>query len=248
MESPQPIAKKPFVNPIPLHVAIIMDGNGRWAKKRHLPTILGHREGASTLKRLSRHAASLGVKFLTVYAFSTENWCRPREWVQEMMGLLRYYLKNEVKEISQHNIQLKMIGDRTGFDQDIQKLIKEAEEKTAKNTGLTLIIALNYGGRKEIVKACQEISQKILSGQLTPETIDETLFSKFLYTCDIPDPDLLIRSSGEFRLSNYLLWQLAYAELVFSDKLWPDFSEDDLENAITTYHARERRFGTVIAN
>lgn len=233
---------------VPTHVAIIMDGNGRWAKQRNLLTILGHREGASALKRITRHAGSMGIKFLTVYAFSTENWRRPATWIQEMMGLLRYYLKNEVREIVKNNVRLQIIGNRTEFDQDIQDMIQEVEEKTADNTGMTLVIALNYGGRKDIVKACQDISRKVASGDLTPESIDEDIFSAHLYTKDIPDPDLLIRSSGEYRISNYLLWQLAYSEFVFSNKLWPDFNEDDLEDAIKQYQSRNRRFGAIIAS
>ena len=233
---------------IPIHIAIIMDGNGRWASQRKLPTILGHREGASALKRISRHAGSMGIKFLTVYAFSTENWRRPAAWIQEMMGLLRYYLKNEVREIIKNNVRLQVIGNRTEFDQDIQDLINVIEKQTINNTGMTLVIALNYGGRKDIVKACQDISRKVASGELSPESINEDVFSDHLYTKDIPDPDLLIRSSGEFRISNYLLWQLAYSEFVFSDKLWPDFNEDDLEDAIKQYQSRSRRFGAVIAN
>lgn len=238
----------PQIISVPTHVAIIMDGNGRWAKQRNLPTILGHREGASALKRITRHAGSMGIKFLTVFAFSTENWRRPATWIQEMMGLLRYYLKNEVREIVKNNVRLQIIGNRTEFDQDIQDMIEEVEEKTAGNTGMTLVIALNYGGRKDIVKACQDISRKVASGDLPPESIDEDIFSAHLYTKDIPDPDLLIRSSGEFRISNYLLWQLAYSEFVFSNKLWPDFNEDDLEDAIKQYQSRNRRFGAIIAS
>lgn len=233
---------------VPTHIAIIMDGNGRWASQRKLPTILGHREGASALKRITKHAGSLGVKFLTVYAFSTENWRRPESWIMEMMGLLRYYLKNEVREITKNNVRLKIIGNKSDFDQDIQDLINEIEEQTCNNTGMTLVIALNYGGRTDIVKACQDISQKVASGEMSSDSINEEVFSQHLYTKNIPDPDLLIRSSGEYRISNYLLWQLAYSEFVFSNKLWPDFNEDDLEDAIKEYQTRNRRFGAVIAN
>lgn len=234
--------------PIPTHIAIIMDGNGRWSSQRNLPTILGHREGASTLKRITQHAGQKGIKYLTVYAFSTENWKRPIQWVQELMGLLRYYLKNEIKEILKNNVKLTVIGNRTDFDQDIQTLIQEAEEATKNNTGLNLVIALNYGGRKDILQACQSIAKKVEAGELTPDQITESLFSDNLYTQDIPDPDLLIRTSGEYRISNYLLWQLAYSEFVFTDKLWPDFNEDDLDDAIKQYQSRNRRFGAVFAS
>lgn len=246
----------------PNHIAIIMDGNGRWAKQRSLPTILGHREGASTLKRIARHANDLGVKYLTAWAFSTENWRRPEAWINDMMGLLRYYLKNEVRELTSNNIRLRILGDKSAFAPDIQELMTIAEESTLQNTGLNLMMALNYGGKKDILRACKEVTKHVhsqwaasFSNKKVPVDVDlnslepfldqitEETFSSFLYTKDIPDPDLLIRTSGEYRLSNYLLWQLAYSELVFYDKLWPDFNEDDLEDAIQKYKLRDRRFG-----
>lgn len=240
---------------VPCHVAIIMDGNGRWAKKRGVPAILGHREGATALKRVTHHAATLGVKFLTVYAFSSENWHRPQDWINDLMGLLRYYLKNEIKELISNNIKLHVIGDKSQFDTDIQTLITQGEEITKNNTGLTLIIALNYGGRKDIVKACQKLVKDLTDDYKNFSSLEESMarlneeeFSSFLYTKDIPDPDLMIRSSGEYRVSNFLLWQIAYSELVFSQKFWPDFNETDLDVAIGMYNSRDRRFGAVFAS
>lgn len=239
---------------IPTHVAIIMDGNGRWAKGKGVPLILGHREGAAALKRVARHAAGLGVKYLTVYAFSSENWRRPQEWIDDLMGLLRFYLKHEVKELVNNNIRLRVIGDVSRFSPDIQKLIAQTEDLTKTNTGLTLVIALNYGGRNDILQACRRLVNYLTQDYKTFSSLEENMatlneeeFSSFLYTKEIPDPDLMIRSSGEYRISNFLLWQIAYSELVFSHKLWPDFNETDLDEAIGMYHSRDRRFGAVFA-
>lgn len=235
-------------SPLPSHIAIIMDGNGRWSSQRNLPTILGHKEGANSLKKIARHAGQLGIQYLTVFAFSTENWKRPIQWVHELMSLLRYYLQNEIKDMVANNVRLSVIGDKSQFDQDIQDLIEKCEEQTKDNTGLNLIIALNYGGRKDIVQACVSLCQDALSQKITPEEITDSVFSSKLYTKDIPDPDLLIRTSGEYRISNYLLWQLAYAEFVFTPKLWPDFNEEDMDEAIKQFRTRNRRFGAIIAD
>jgi len=240
---------------IPAHIAIIMDGNGRWAKGKGVPLILGHKEGAAALKRVTHHAGILGVKYLTVYAFSSENWRRPQDWIDDLMGLLRFYLKHEVKELLNNNIRLRVIGDKSQFAPDIQNLIEKSENLTENNTGLTLVIALNYGGRKDILQACRNFVNHLTDGYKTFSSLSENMatlneeeFSSFLYTKDIPDPDLMIRSSGEYRISNFLLWQIAYSELVFSHKLWPDFNEADLDDAIGMYNSRDRRFGAVFAD
>lgn len=233
---------------IPNHVAIVLDGNGRWAKRKGVPVISGHREGAKTLKSITRHAAQKGVKFLTVFAFSTENWKRPQIWVNELMGLLVYYLKNEAKEIIDSNIQFKVIGRRANLAAEINTLINDLEEKTKKNTGITLSVALNYGGRDEIVYACQQLAQQVSKGQLEPDQIDEPLISQQLFDPTLPTLDLFIRTSGEHRISNFLLWQIAYAELVFSRKLWPDFNNDDFDQALIEFAKRDRRYGAVIGN
>lgn len=233
---------------IPQHVAIVLDGNGRWAKRRSLPTISGHREGAKTLKAITKHANQLGIKFLTVFAFSTENWKRPQFWVDELMGLLKFYLKNEVQEIVDNNIRVKIMGRREHLSEEINNLILNLEERSRHNTGITLSIAISYGGRDEIVYACQKIANLVHQGVLRPEEIDEASISANLFEPELPPLDLFIRTSGEMRISNFLLWQLAYAELVFLPKLWPDFTSEDFDLALKEFFKRERRYGAIIGS
>ena len=227
----------------PEHVAIIMDGNGRWAKARGLPRTAGHKRGAEAVRRTVEAAREMGVSFLTLYAFSSENWKRPQGEVTDLMGLLRLYLRNEVKTLHKNGIRLRVIGDRSRLSPEIVALIEESEVKTAANAAMTLVLALSYGGRQEIVAAARSLAADVAAGRLTPEQVDEDALSARLFTADIPDPDLIIRTSGEQRISNFLLWQCAYAELVFLDVLWPDFGRDDLETAIRAFHGRDRRFG-----
>jgi len=227
----------------PAHVAIIMDGNGRWAKARGLPRIAGHRRGAEAVRRTVIAAAELGVAYLTLFGFSSENWKRPSGEVDDLMALLRVYLRAEIAELHQQGVRVRIIGDRTRLAPDIVTLIANAEELTRANTRLTLIVALSYGGRHDIVQAAQRLAEDVAAGRLKPEAIDETSLADHLYTAGIPDPDLLIRTSGEQRISNFLLWQSAYTELVFTETLWPDFGAGDLENAVREFHGRERRYG-----
>ena len=230
-------------SPPPVHVAIIMDGNGRWAKARGLPRIAGHRRGAEALRRTIIAAAELGIRYLTLYGFSSENWRRPAEEVDDLMGLLRHYLRGEIAELHRNGVRLRVIGDRARLASDIVAMIENAEAMTRSNGGLNLIIALSYGSRAEIAAAARTIARQVASGALRAEAIDEHCVAQALWTADIPDPDLVIRSSGEKRLSNFLLWQSAYSELVFVDTLWPDFSKDDLLSAIDEFQRRERRYG-----
>ena len=213
---------------IPTHVAIIMDGNGRWAKKRLLPRNMGHRQGAKVLEQICRDAADLGIRYLTVYAFSTENWKR---WTEEVTGIM--------------NLLIRVIGDRSALDADIVEMLEHAERETAKFDKLDFTIALNYGGRDELRRTMTKLAKQVQEGTLAPEAITEDVIAKHLDTADLPDPDLLIRTSGELRLSNYLIWQLAYAEFYFTDTLWPDFDKESLKEAIRYYNGRERRFGGV---
>lgn len=231
--------------PPPVHVAIIMDGNGRWAKTRGLPRAAGHRRGAEAVREAVRSAADLGISYLTLFGFSSENWKRPHTEVRDLMGLLRFYLRSEIKELHSNGVRLRVVGERKRLDPDIVSLIEEAERKTAANTKFTLVLALSYGGRQELLNAARQLAEDAAAGQINPAAIDEQLFASRLFTAGIPDPDLLIRTSGEKRISNFLLWQCAYAELVFQDVLWPDFSRLDLEAAIRDYHGRERRYGTI---
>lgn len=226
----------------PVHVAIIMDGNGRWAKARGLPRVAGHKRGAEAVRRTVTGAAELGIQYLTLYGFSSENWKRPAAEIDDLMGLLRLYLVNEIEELHQKGVRLRVIGQRSRLQGDIVRLIEHAEQRTAANRRLNLTVALSYGGRAEIAEAARRIAEEVRAG-LDPAQVDERRFERFLYTSDMPDPDLLIRTSGEKRISNFLLWQCAYAELVFLDRLWPDFTRDDLESAITEYHGRDRRYG-----
>lgn len=230
--------------PMPRHIAIIMDGNGRWAKKRGLPRSAGHTQGAATFKAIARHGNKIGLQYMTVYAFSTENWKRPKEEVENIMGLLREYLR-DAKNFKDENIKVKFIGDIKVLDDDIKQLIKDAEDESKDATGMNLNIALNYGGRDELVNAVKSICEKVSSGSINIENIGEELISNNLYTALQPDPDFIIRPSGEYRLSNYLIWQSAYSEFWFSDILWPDFKPSDLDRAIMDYRKRNRRFGGV---
>ncbi len=230
---------------IPEHVAIILDGNGRWAKKRGLPRSLGHKEGCVTVEKTVEDAARLGIKYLTVYGFSTENWKRSSDEVGALMQLFRYYMVRLLKVAKSNNVRVKMIGDRERFDQDIVEGLNKLERETKDNTGLTFVIAVNYGGRDEIVRAAKKAMKDVKDGKILPEDMDEKLFQSYLDTAEIPDPDLLIRTSGELRLSNYLLWQLAYTELYVTDCYWPDFNMEEMKKAIAAYNNRERRFGGV---
>lgn len=230
---------------IPEHVALILDGNGRWAKKRGLPRTLGHREGCITVEKTVEIAARMGIRYLTVYGFSTENWKRSTEEVGALMQLFRYYMVRLLKIASANNVRVRMIGDRDRFDPDIIEGINRLESQTRENTGLTFVIAVNYGGRDEIRRAAAGLARDCAEGKVDASQIDEAVFASYLDTADIPDPDLLIRTSGELRLSNYLLWQLAYSEIVVTDCLWPDFNQEELEKAIVQYNKRDRRFGAV---
>ena len=230
--------------PPPPHTAIIMDGNGRWAEARGLPRTAGHKRGAEAVKTAVASAVELGVEYLTLYGFSSENWRRSQEEVKDLMGLLRYYLQSEIKYLQKNGVKLRVIGDRERLAPDIVDLIENGERRTASHKRLTLIIALSYGGRMEIVMAARRLARRVEEGALASEEIDEEAFASNLFTAGIPDPDLLIRTSGEKRISNFLLWQLAYAEFVFVNTLWPDFSKQDFESAIREYHGRERRYGT----
>lgn len=227
----------------PVHVAIIMDGNGRWARARGLPRTAGHKRGAESVKTAVESAMRMGVRYLTLFGFSSENWKRPQTEISDLMGLLRYYLRNEVGFLNKHGVRLRVIGNRTQLPSDITDLIDMAEGQTAQNRNLTLIIALSYGGRAEIVNAGRVLAQRAVAGLVDPKDIDESMFADTLYTAEIPDPDLLIRTSGEKRISNFLLWQLAYAELIFLDTLWPDFSKEDFAEALREFQGRERRYG-----
>ncbi|PWC55840.1 isoprenyl transferase [Azospirillum sp. TSO22-1] len=231
----------------PVHVAIIMDGNGRWAKARGLPRTAGHKKGVEAVRRTVEAARELGVGYLTIFSFSSENWRRPEEEVSDLMGLLRFYLRSEIAELHKAGIRLRVIGERPRLSPDIVRLIENAEELTAGNTTMTLVVALSYGSRQEIVLAARRLAEEARAGRLDPESIDEDALTGRLFTADIPDPDLIIRTSGEQRLSNFLLWQSAYAEFVFTDTLWPDFTKRDLEAAIEEFHRRERRFGATTA-
>ena len=230
---------------IPRHVALILDGNGRWAKKRGLPRTAGHKQGCVAVEQIVEDAARLGIEYLTVYGFSTENWKRSAEEVGALMQLFRFYTKRLLKIAGENNVRVKMIGDRYRFAQDIIDGINTLEEKTRDNTGLTFVIAVNYGSRDEIRRAVQKMLTDCRDGKLSPEEVDEAKIASYLDTAGIPDPDLMIRTSGELRLSNYLLWQLAYAELYVTDTLWPDFNREELIRAIEAYNKRERRFGGV---
>jgi undecaprenyl diphosphate synthase len=220
-----------------------MDGNGRWAQARGLPRIAGHRQGAESVRAAIRASTDLGVRYLTLYGFSIENWKRPSSEVSGLMGLLRLYLKKEIGELLDQGVNLRVIGQREKLAPDIVAMIEDAEFRTKDNSALNLTVALSYGGRQEITATARKLAEKVRRGEIDPSDIDETMFAQNLETAGIPDPDLLIRTSGEERVSNFLLWQIAYSELVFTDTLWPDFSRDDLEEAIKEFHRRDRRYG-----
>ncbi|HTB37361.1 MAG TPA: isoprenyl transferase [Reyranella sp.] len=231
--------------PGPNHVAIIMDGNGRWAKARGLPRVAGHRRGADAVRRVVRGAGELGIPVLTLFAFSTENWTRPADEVNDLMGLLRHYLRNELDELHKNGARLRVIGNREGLASDIVRDISDAENMTRGNGRIDVNICINYGARAEILQAIRSLARQVAAGELTADRIDEDRFESELLTSGVPDPDLLIRTSGEQRISNFMLWQCAYAELVFVDTLWPDFGKEHLEQAIAEFRRRERRYGGV---
>ena len=230
---------------VPQHIAIILDGNGRWAKKKGMPRNYGHAEGSKNVERICEEAYKMGVKYLTVYAFSTENWKRPKDEVDALMGLLRNYMKTCLKTAAKNRMRVRVIGDKSALDDDIRRRIAELEEATKNNDGLCFQIALNYGSRDEMVRAMKKLCEDCRDGSVSVEDINERVFEKYLDTAGIPDPDLMIRTSGEQRLSNYLLWQLAYSEFYFTDVLWPDFTKEELSKAIEYYNSRDRRFGGV---
>lgn len=232
---------------IPAHVAIILDGNGRWAKKRMLPRNAGHVEGAKVVEQILEDAWNLGIKYVTMYAFSTENWKRSQEEVGALMGLLKKYLMNCIERSSKNNMRVRVIGDITALSQDLQDKIIDLEEKSKNNTGLQFSIALNYGGRDELRRAVTRIAKDCKEGRLSCEEITEECISSYLDTAELPDPDLMIRTSGEIRLSNFLPWQLAYTEFYFTEVLWPDFNKEELIKAILYYNGKERRFGGVLS-
>jgi len=239
MQAAKDIDSPPTFANVPRHIAIIMDGNGRWARSHGKPIHEGHRQGSQALKKLLENCRNLGLEYLTVYAFSAENWSRPKEEVSSLMELLRYYLRHEVKTLHKNNIKIRFIGERNQLSEDIQKELERTESLTANNSALTLIIALSYGSRQEIVRAMQKLAQQ----NLPAEAITEAVIAQHLDTAGIPDPDLLVRTGGDHRISNYLLWQMAYTELYFTDCLWPDFTIESLHEAIEVYGLRERRFG-----
>lgn len=230
---------------VPEHVAIILDGNGRWATRRGLPRSMGHAEGCKTLERMVEVASDMGIRYLTVYGFSTENWKRSAEEVSALMNLFRYYMKRIIKIAQRGNVRIRMIGEKSRFAPDIIAGIDEMEASTKDNTGMTFVIAINYGGRDEITRAVRHMMTDAKNGVLAPEDVTEQTVASYLDTADFPDPDLLIRTSGELRLSNYLIWQCAYTEIYVTDVLWPDFSKEELERAIAAYNKRDRRFGGV---
>ena len=230
---------------VPEHVAIIMDGNGRWAQARGLPRTAGHKRGAEAVKRTIRAAGELGIRYLTLFGFSSENWQRPESEIRDLMALLRFYLMNNINELAEEGVRLMVVGDRSRLPQDTVAMIDDAEARTQSNERLVLTIALSYGSRQELVSAARQLAEDARAGLINPDDITENVFADRLYTRGIPDPDLLIRTSGEQRVSNFLLWQLAYTELVFTETRWPDFGFSDLEQAICEFRRRERRYGTV---
>jgi len=230
---------------VPAHIAIIMDGNGRWAKARGLPRAAGHERGVEALRRTVEAAGEIGVRYLTVYSFSTENWRRPAAEVNALFGLLKTFIKKDLGRLKKEGVKINVIGRRDGLPDDIANLVEKAERETASNSDFVLNIAFNYGGREEIARAARALSADVASGAVQPEDVTEDVLASYLDTADMPDPDLLVRTSGEYRLSNFLLWQAAYSELVFFDVLWPDFDRAWLEKAVAIYSDRERRFGAV---
>ena len=232
---------------VPRHVAIIMDGNGRWAAARGLPRVEGHRRGVEALRRTIRAAGEIGISYVTIFSFSAENWSRPPSEVGELMGLLRRFIRNDLAELHQSNVRVRIIGERQALAPDIARLLTEAEDLTKGNDGLTLVVAFNYGARQEIARAARRVAEEVARGRLAPASITEETFGNYLDAPDVPAPDLIIRTSGEQRLSNFLLWQSAYSELAFVPTYWPDFDRAALEAAIRDYQQRERRFGGLVA-
>ncbi len=232
-------------NRLPKHIAIIMDGNGRWAAKRALPRFLGHKAGTETIREVLRACSDMGIKILTVYAFSTENWNRPKDEVSYLMNLLVEYMKKEINDLNKNNVRIKILGDLSALPANTRLEIDRAVSLTHENTGIQFNIALNYGGRAELIDACKRISKEVKEGKIVTEDIDEDLISSYLFTSGDYDPDIIIRTSGEKRLSNFLLWQSAYSELVFTDVMWPDFNKAQLKKAIIEYQSRDRRFGAI---
>lgn len=228
---------------LPGHIAIIMDGNGRWAKARMLPRIMGHRKGVETVREIVEESSNIGIGYLTLFAFSAENWSRPKTEVRSLMTLLKKYIRMEVPLMMRNNIRFNVIGSRSDLPEDVAHALDDARRVTSENSGMTLTLALSYGSRQEIIDASRRIAEDILDGSLKPGDVTEDLFSSYLYTSGLPDPDLLIRTSGEMRISNFLLWQLAYSELYFTDINWPDFNRNELRKAIKNFQLRERRFG-----
>ena len=246
---PEAEAQRGAVQPFeaPRHVAIIMDGNGRWAAARGLPRGEGHRRGVEALRKTIRAAGNLGIKFVTIFSFSAENWSRPATEIGELMGLLRRFIRNDLAELHKSNVRVRIIGERKGLEDDIARLLIEAEELTKGNNGLTLVVAFNYGARQEITRAARRIAERVARGEMTPSDVTMASVGVMLDAPDVPDPDLIIRTSGEQRLSNFLLWQAAYSELVFVPTYWPDFDGAALESAIQEFRQRERRFGGLVA-
>ena len=234
---------EPSTSPVPRHVAIIMDGNGRWAQRRHLPRVAGHRAGAEAVRRTMQAAVDAGVEVLTVYAFSSENWRRSEEEVSDLKGLMRYYVERELDTLQKEGVRLRLIGEPGAFGNELYDKLAHSVEQTRDNQRLTLVVALNYGSQGEIAAAARELARRAVAGEIAPETIDERAIEELLQTRDLPPLDLLIRTSGEVRLSNFLLWQAAYAELVFTDVLWPDFDDSAFNAALSEYARRQRRFG-----
>ena len=231
----------------PRHIAIIMDGNGRWAAERGLPRTEGHRRGVDALRRTVRAVGEMGIGILTIFSFSAENWSRPPAEIRDLMGLLRRFIGNDLAELHQNNVRVRIIGERDGLDSEIRRLLEEAEELTRENGGLLLVVAFNYGGRQEIARAARRVAELVAAGKLAPGDITADMIGRHLDAPDLPDPDLIIRTSGEQRLSNFLMWQSAYSELVFVPAYWPDFERATLENAVAEYRRRERRFGGLVA-
>ncbi len=228
---------------LPRHVAVIMDGNGRWAKARMLRRIVGHRKGVETVRVIVEECSRLGIGYLTLYAFSAENWSRPKTEVHALMALLKKYIRMEVPRMQQNNIRFNVIGAREELPPDVRQVVSDAIAVTSGNTGMTLTLALSYGSRQEIIRACRSVAADVTAGRITPEEVTEQRFAKYLYTDGMPEPDLLIRTSGETRVSNFLLWQMAYTELYFTEVNWPDFTAQELHKALADFHRRERRFG-----
>lgn len=237
--------QEPAPKQMPKHIAIIMDGNGRWAKERGLPRVEGHRKGVEAVREITRIAGENSLDYLTLYSFSSENWSRPKSEISELFGLLRFFIRKHLAELHQNNVRIAIIGDEEGVPQDIIRLISEAVELTKSNTGMTLVIAFNYGARAEIAHAVRKIAEAVKAGSMSPENVTTDVIHQYLQTSEIPDPDLIIRTSGEQRLSNFLLWQAAYSEFVFTDCYWPDFGEKAFFDAIDEFYGRDRRFGAL---